>query len=519
MIRYGYLRNNCENTNMTTRKSHVALLHSSLKTSFKSDTPLDIVVVKFVFALETAKGKIKKTTKSPIYVQGYPYFTAKPKEILHTVNAIYVGLGTKSSLTVSSLSETIVFTCQKITSLSKVQFDLTPLCVGEISLKDLANIFASALHIALYPVDFLKSEPSKEFILLKEVVFLVDTSFLEQYKSYFIWYSTLSRHVNGMRQLQSLPSNYYTPVMAVERARLLAKQHHLKVQVFTESDLRKMGAGGVLAVSQGSDNEGRMIVLEYKPKTRKKLSTLALVGKGVTFDTGGISIKPSLNMHEMKYDMSGSASVMHAISAIAELNLDVHAVGIVGMVENMPGGSALKPGDVYQSLKGLTIEVQNTDAEGRLVLGDLLYYAEKQYKPDLIIDIATLTGACVVALGPFYAGLFARNQALHNFMMEASQDCLEPIWPMPLSDDYKELLKSNIADYNNIGGRGGGASSAAAFLSLFTEKETNWVHLDIAGIGYTSTPFQLYPSIATGFGVKLLTQVAYQMATSKKKLF
>ena len=263
-----------------------------------------------------------------------------------------------------------------------------------------------------------------------------------------------------------------------------------------------------------------MIVLEYNPRgnAKKKIPTLALIGKGVTFDTGGISIKPSGDMHEMKYDMSGAAAVMHSVSAIAELKLPIRVVGVMGMVENMPGSMAFKPGDVYTSLKGLTIEVQNTDAEGRLVLGDLLYYAEKNYKPDLMINLATLTGACVVALGYFYAGLFTLKDNVRDFMLDASEKSIEPIWPLPIGERYKNMLKSDIADHNNIGGRGGGASSAASFLSLFVKKETNWAHLDIAGIGFIKSSFQLYPKVATGFGIRLLSEIANRMAKNIKDL-
>jgi len=211
---------------------------------------------------------------------------------------------------------------------------------------------------------------------------------------------------------------------------------------------------------------------------------------------------------EMKYDMSGSATVLHSIAAIAELKLPVRAIGVVGMVENMPGPGAFKPGDVYTSLKGTTIEVQNTDAEGRLVLGDLLTYAEKHYKPDLLIDLATLTGAILVALGPYYAGLFSPGDKTAAIITKASENSLEPVWRMPMNKKFKNQLKSDIADFNNIGGRYGGSSSAASFLSVFVENHEKWAHLDIAGIGFIKKGFNVYPSVATGFGIRLLTDIA-----------
>jgi len=215
-------------------------------------------------------------------------------------------------------------------------------------------------------------------------------------------------------------------------------------------------------------------------------------------------------MHEMKYDMSGAAAVLHSIAAIAELKLPTHVVAAIGLAENMPDGAALKPGDVYTAYNNKTIEVQNTDAEGRLILGDLLSYVGENYKPALMVNLATLTGACLVALGRFYAGLFTENEDVKNTLLEASKESLEPVWPMPMGPLYKKMLKSNIADYNNIGERWGGASSAAGFLSVFVDKKIPWAHIDIAGIAYMTKGFGVYPTVATGYGVRLLVELARQ---------
>ena len=466
--------------------------------------------------------KIKETTSSaaskPLLTH-YPFFQAKPKELLQTHFEWYYGLGSFDKINLDSLSDIFRELMQKvIANLEEVIISLPSKLLEKIEISHLANICATSLGISSYSADLLKSKPVSIKIKIKEVSFALPKKYHSDFNKHLNKYLLLIDHINGTRQMQSLPGNYLTPQTAEVRAKKMAKQFGLKIKVLNKSALQKIGAGGILAVSQGSHREPRLIVLEYKPKSNKKCPTLAIVGKGVTFDTGGISIKPGGDMHEMKYDMSGSAVALHAVAAISKLKLPIHAVAIVGMVENMPGGNAFKPGDVYTSLKGLTIEVQNTDAEGRLVLGDLLYYAEKNYKPNLMINLATLTGAILVALGPFYAGCFSRHEKVTQLIKESSEKSLEPVWSLPLSNRYKDLLKSNIADYNNIGGRYGGSSSAASFLSLFVEENTNWAHLDIAGIGFIKSPFQLYPSVATGYGIRLLTEISENLIKSPDSL-
>ena len=478
----------------------------------------DILHIQFVPSLPTEKNS--KTKKNNPLVQ-YPTFEAKPKELLQTPSIWYVGVGSIDKLTVDSLSEIVREISNKVSNtFEKVQLSIPSLFFTKIDTSKLANIFAVALSTSNFPVDLLKTEDRKSKPKLKEAFLIIDKEHQKQFDLFFKKYQILSKHMNNMRYIQALPGNYLYPESTADWATLVAKKYNLDIKIFDKKALTKMGAGGILAVSQGSAKEPRMIVLEYKPKAiaNKKVPTLALVGKGVTFDTGGISLKPGSDMHEMKYDMSGSAAVLNTIAAIAELKLPIHVVGVVGMVENMPGHDAFKPGDVYTSLKGLTIEVQNTDAEGRLILGDLLYYTEKTYKPTLMLNLATLTGAVVVALGQFYAGVFSRHKSVVNYIQQASDSSLEPVWHLPMGKRYQDLLKSDIADYNNIGGRYGGSSSAASFLSLFVEEKTKWAHLDIAGIAYLKSAFQLYHSVPTGFGVRLLVEIAEQMIKDIKSL-
>ncbi|HQU62441.1 MAG TPA: leucyl aminopeptidase, partial [Nitrosomonas sp.] len=283
----------------------------------------------------------------------------------------------------------------------------------------------------------------------------------------------------------------------------------LKATILDKKEMEKQKMGALLAVARGSHQPPKLIALEYQG-AGKKDKPVVLVGKGVTFDTGGISLKPAAEMDEMKFDMSGAASVLGTIKAIAEMNLPVNVVGIIPATENMPGGSATKPGDVVTSMSGQTIEVLNTDAEGRLILCDALTYAER-YDPEIVIDIATLTGACVIALGNIATGLMSNDDALAQEVIKAGEQAADRVWQLPLWDDYQELLKSNFADMANIGGRAGGTITAACFLSRFTKK-FRWAHLDIAGTAWKSGK----EKGSTGRPVPLLTQFLINRAAAAK---
>jgi leucyl aminopeptidase len=307
------------------------------------------------------------------------------------------------------------------------------------------------------------------------------------------------------RECANRPGNHCTPTYLAEQARKLGKAHGLKINVLDRKAVEKLGMGSFLAVAQGSAEPLRFIVARYDgaPKTQ---APVVLVGKGITFDTGGISIKPSAEMDEMKFDMGGAASVLGTLRAVAELKPKLNLVCIIPSCENMPGGRAVKPGDVVTSMSGQTIEILNTDAEGRLILCDALTYAER-FKPAVVVDIATLTGACVVALGAHHSGLFTADDELATQLLDASRSALDPCWRMPLDEEYDEGLKSNFADIANIGGRMGGAITAAMFLKRFTAKY-RWAHLDIAGTAWKSGAAKG----STGRPVPLLTHFVLAQA-------
>jgi len=302
------------------------------------------------------------------------------------------------------------------------------------------------------------------------------------------------------KDLANLPGNICTPTYLAEQAQSLGRgKRKLKVSVLSEGQMKKLGMGSLLSVSRGSRQPAKLIILEYKGG-KAGTKPVALVGKGLTFDAGGISIKPSASMDEMKYDMCGGASVLGTISACVELNLPINVVGVVPSSENLPDGDANKPGDIVTSMSGQTIEVLNTDAEGRLILCDALTYTER-FEPAVVIDIATLTGACIVALGDQASGLMANDDKLAEELLEAGTVCGDRTWRLPLWDEYQRQLDSNFADMANIGGKGAGTITAACFLSRFT-KSFKWAHLDIAGTAWNSGTNKG----ATGRPVPLLTE-------------
>jgi leucyl aminopeptidase len=283
------------------------------------------------------------------------------------------------------------------------------------------------------------------------------------------------------RECANRPGNHATPTFLAEQARKLGKAHGLKVDVLDRKDCEKLGMGSFLSVARGSSQPLRFIVARYEGAA-KSVAPVVLVGKGITFDSGGISLKPGGEMDEMKFDMGGAAGVLGALRAVVELKPKLNLVVVIPSCENMPSGDAVKPGDVVTSMSGQTIEILNTDAEGRLILCDALTYAER-FKPAVVVDVATLTGACVVALGNHHSGLFTADDQIAAQMLEASRAGLDPCWRMPLDEEYDEGLKSNFADMANVGGRAGGAITAAMFLRRFTSKYP-WAHLDIAGTAW-----------------------------------
>ena len=302
------------------------------------------------------------------------------------------------------------------------------------------------------------------------------------------------------------PNNLYPISFAAECQKLA--NLGIKVTVFDKMAIQNLRMNALLGVAQGSVNEPRVIIMEWKGDPANAKEIIALVGKGVTFDSGGINLKPSNNIADMKYDMGGAAVVSGAMMALASRKAKANIVGIVGLVENMPSGTAQRPGDIVVSMSGQTIEVDNTDAEGRLVLADIMWYVQENYKPKQMIDLATLTGAIVVALGDCYAGLFSDNEELAKQLTNAAESVGELVWRMPLHDLYDEQINSDVADVKNTGqsGRGAGSSTAAQFLKRFVKNDCAWAHLDIAGMTWTKYGSDIYPKGATGFGVRLLNQ-------------
>jgi leucyl aminopeptidase len=307
------------------------------------------------------------------------------------------------------------------------------------------------------------------------------------------------------RDLVSEPANILYPESFAERAREKLTALGVTVEILGESKLAKLGMGALLGVGQGSERETQLVVMSYQgaPKAKNK-KPVAFVGKGVTFDTGGISLKPGAGMEDMKWDMAGAGAVTGLIASLAGRKAKVNAVGIVALVENMPDGKAQRPGDIVKSMSGQTIEVLNTDAEGRLALADALWYTIDRFKPQAVIDLATLTGAVIIALGSEFAGLFSNDEALATQLLAAGVDSGEKLWRLPLDDAYDKQIDTDAADMKNISdGRGAGSTIGATFLKRFV-KDARWAHLDIAGVAWSKKDKATVPKGATAFGVRLL---------------
>jgi len=354
---------------------------------------------------------------------------------------------------------------------------------------------------SLYRFDQLKSKKDSERRPLRKVILTVpNRRDLADSESSVRVGLAVSEGVQMARNLGNMPGNICTPTYLAEQAKTLTRiNKQLKVEVLEEADMEELGMGSFLSVARGSEQPAKLIVMHYNGGKQDD-KPIVLVGKGITFDSGGISIKPGAAMDEMKFDMCGAASVIGTMAAVTELQLPVNLVGIVAASENLPDGRATKPGDIVTSMSGQTIEILNTDAEGRLVLCDALTYAER-FEPAAVVDIATLTGACVIALGKHACGLMSNHHPLTTDLLNAGRAAGDRAWELPLWPEYEEALKSNFADMANVGGREGGAITAAAFLSKFTRKY-HWAHLDIAGTAWLSGP----EKGATGRPVPLLVQ-------------
>ena len=363
-----------------------------------------------------------------------------------------------------------------------------------------------AAHDELYRFEQFKSKKDTPAPTLAHIVLAVEhRAELAEAETALTQGHAIGEGIALARNLGNQPGNVCHPTYLAEIAQGLAGDHAIDCQVLKRSEMEALGMHALLSVAKGSHQPPKLIVLHYQGG-KKSDKPLLLVGKGITFDSGGISLKPGEGMDEMKFDMCGAASVLGTLKAVAQMKLPINLIVIVPATENMPGGGASKPGDIVTSLSGQTVEILNTDAEGRLILCDALTYAER-FNPQTVIDVATLTGACVIALGHVATGLFANNDSLARDLLRAGDDALDRAWQMPLWDDYQDLLKSNFADMANIGGRPAGSVSAACFLSRFAKK-FDWAHLDIAGTAWKSGT----DKGATGRPVPLLTHYLMQRA-------
>lgn len=374
--------------------------------------------------------------------------------------------------------------------------------------EDLYN-FSLGMELASYSFDKYFTKKTASFYPNLERVIYTGSGLkdFDGYKEY----AGLANSVRYARDLINEPANAINPqVMADDIKRL--EYLGLQVEILDEMQMKERGFNLALAVGQGSVNRPKIAVIKWRGNPDKTSFKIGLVGKGVTFDSGGISIKPATNMGDMKQDMAGAAAMVAAMKSIALQNIKVNVVAVVGLVENMPSGAAYRPGDVIKSMSGQTVEVNNTDAEGRLVLADCLTYIQHEFKPEYVVDMATLTGAIVVALGNTFAGLFANSSKLTTEIQRAGEYTGERVWLMPMDKEYDKQMDSNIADMKNTGGRAGGSATAACFLRRFVEKNTKWAHIDIAGMDLTDGSKLLYPKGASGFGVRLINRVIKQIA-------
>ena len=421
---------------------------------------------------------------------------------LKTERVLLVGCGKTSEITHQRVTDIVTHAS---TALSKANIKSAVISLSDLACKNLSSTMQIRLATeALQQNNYLFSELSKDKApsLNKVALHFTDkrAAVMKKAKLAVQIGNAIGQGRNTARDLGDLGGNICTPTYLAKQATNYSKSYSkLKTTILNQKDMEKLGMGSLLSVSKGSRTPPKFIVMQYNGG-KKSDRPYVLVGKGVTFDSGGISIKPGAAMDEMKYDMCGAAGVMGTMVTVNELKLPINVVVIVPSVENMPDGAASKPGDVVKSMSGQTIEVLNTDAEGRLILCDALTYSEK-FKPKAVIDVATLTGACVIALGAHPAGLLSNQQKLADQILGAGTECGDRAWQMPLWDDYQDQLKSNFADMANIGGREAGTITAACFLSRFTKK-LNWAHLDIAGVAWLGGA----KKGATGRPVPLLTQ-------------
>ncbi|MGI9622713.1 MAG: leucyl aminopeptidase [Acidimicrobiales bacterium] len=393
----------------------------------------------------------------------------------------------------------------------RVGADVLDLVEGPQARADAAQAFAEGIHLGAYSYQQLKSDPKPTSLA---VVTLVGTG--QRIQKSVARASAIAEGVNLARDLINEPGGSLTPVAFARKATSVARSNKLTAKVMDAAAIKRARMGGVLGVNRGSTQQPRFVELGYRPKGRSK-GHVALVGKGITFDSGGLSIKPANGMMTMKCDMGGAAAVLGAMSALSALEVPIRVTGYMPLTDNMLGGDATRPGDVLHIRNGKTVEVLNTDAEGRLVLADALSLASEA-KPDAIVDLATLTGACMVALGPRYAGVMGtEDDGWVDQVLEAGTRSHEGLWPLPLVPAYRAMLDSNVADVKNIGGAHGGAITAGLFLKEFVADDIPWAHVDIAGPAFADSAFDEHPKGGTGFGVRTLIDLVENFTKPESK--
>jgi leucyl aminopeptidase len=457
--------------------------------------------------LDAASGSEVARARARSEFKGKPYetlVTSVAASGWKTPRAVLVGAGPRQDFTADHLRRIattggLAARARRVTRIAVLHRPGT--AIGE---QQAAQVLAEGVILANFEgASYRTGEPARTWLESAELRIAGDAGRIKAGLERGI---VLGESTNQARALSNEPGSTLTPTVFAERAVEIATAAGLAVEVLDEQQIARLKMGLLLGVAQGSQEPPRLVVLRHEPEGAPQGVVLGLIGKGITFDTGGISIKPAENMDKMKDDMSGGAAVICAMAAIARLNAPIRCIGVVPMSENMPGGRAFKPGDILTSAEGKTVEILNTDAEGRLVLGDAVWHA-RQLGATHLVDVATLTGACVVALGKTTSGLFGTPDDWVEQVRKASERAGDRSWPMPVFDDYKEQLKSEIADFTNTGGRAGGAITGALFIKEFTG-DLPWVHIDIAGTAWAEETKPYQPKGATGVAVRTLAELA-----------
>lgn len=422
---------------------------------------------------------------------------------------LLVGLGKKKDLRLDTIRQAFGCAAKRVRQAKATAFTaaLPQVSLPRTSAIDIAQAMVEGAVLGSYQFNVYRSENRAEAKNLARMAVITSRAEeLDDLKEGVRRGVATSEAAVFVRDLCNHPSNIMTPSRLAQEAKTIARERGVKLKVLERADMEKLGMGALLGVARGSHEPPKFIILDYRGTGTegRHAKPIVFVGKTITFDTGGISLKPAENMEQMKADMTGGAEVLATVRAAARLRLPVRVIGILPATENMPGGGAMKPGDIVKTLSGKTVEVQNTDAEGRLILADGLAYATR-YKPAAVIDVATLTGACMVALGQFAIGMFGNDETLKESVRKAGLKTGERVWEMPLWEEYFEQLKSDVADMRNIGGRGGGMITAALFLSKFVG-DYPWVHLDIASTDWSERERAYIPKGPTGIGTRLLIQ-------------